>query len=179
MTPPTEQQRARDKVQQIQTLLSVPADGNFGAKSRAALESLILSATRPVESSGTAHHVKASSFADPADVVAFRRCKAQGKSDQECFKIGDNGIGKWGDDTTEPVPMCALPPEDWKPLGDKARGAKVRVAANGREVICELRDTMPAKNHITNGAGIDLNPAAVEALGLKPPVMISAVWEWS
>lgn len=126
----------------------------------------------------TIHQVKASSFADPADVAAFRRCKAQGKSDVECFKVGDNGIGCWGDDTTGERPMCALPPEDWKPLGKAARGAKVRVVANGRSVICELRDTMPAKRNITNGAGIDLNPAAVAALGMKPPILVPATWNF-
>ena len=125
------------------------------------------------------HRVNASSFADPADVRRFRACKATGKSDQECFKLGDNGIGCWGDDTTAEVPMCALPPEDWKPLGPKARGAKVIVNANGREVTCELRDTMPRKANIKNGAGIDLNPAAVAALGLHPPIMIPATWHWA
>lgn len=124
------------------------------------------------------HAVKASSFADPADVAAFRRCKDQGNSDEVCFHVGDNGIGKWGDDTTSNVPICALPPDDWRHLGDKARGAKVLVTGNGRKVVCELRDTMPAKANVTNGAGIDLNPAAVEALGLTPPIMISATWQW-
>ena len=161
------------KITEIQTILGVKADDQWGPKSQAALDAL----TQPQRDAGL-HKVKASSFADPADVRAFRRCKAQGKSDQECFKVGDNGIGKWGDDTTADVPMVALPPEDWKPLGMKARGAKVRVAANGREVICELRDTMPARKNIKNGAGIDMNPAACAALGLKPPVMISATWEW-
>lgn len=122
--------------------------------------------------------VLASSFADPADVRAFRKCKAKGKTDQECFKVGDNGIGKWGDDTTVNIPMCALPPEDWGPLGDDARGSKVRVQANGKEVICELRDTMPAVKNIKNGARIDLNQAAVVALGLKPPILIPANWNW-
>jgi hypothetical protein len=124
------------------------------------------------------HHIKASSFADPADVRAFRKCKLRGGTDQECFKVGDNGIGRWGDDTTADKPMCALPPEDWEHLGSKARGAKVLVKANGREVVCELRDTMPRKKNIKNGAGIDLNPAAVEAIGLTPPIMVSATWEW-
>lgn len=122
--------------------------------------------------------VMASSFADPADIVAFKKCKDKGKSDQECFNVGDNGIGKWGDSTTTNVPMCALPPEDWKPLGDLARGAKVEVFANGETIICELRDTMPAKKNIKNGAGIDLNHAAVKALGLKPPIMIPATWSF-
>lgn len=125
------------------------------------------------------HRVKASSFADPADVAAYRRCKAQGNSDEACFKVGDNGIGKWGDDTAAIIPMCALPPEDWSHLGAAARGAKVLVTANGKSVVCELRDTMPHRANITNGAGIDLNPAAVNALGYSPPIMIDAVWRWA
>lgn len=125
----------------------------------------------------TIHYVKASSFADPADVRAFRRCKATGKSGQECFKVGDNGIGRWGDDTTKPVPMCALPPEDWTPLKNP-RGAKVLVKSNGHAVICELRDTMPKKRNIKNGAGIDLNEAACKALGMTPPIMVNATWQF-
>lgn len=124
------------------------------------------------------HSVIASSFADPADIKAFRKCKAQGKSDQECFSKGDNGIGKWGDDTTKDIPMCALPPEYWKPLGNKARGAKVEVTYNDNTIICELRDTMPSLKNIKNGAGIDLNAAAVEALGLTPPIMVPVTWNW-
>lgn len=126
-----------------------------------------------------ARKVLASSFADPADLRAFRRCKAQGKSDRECFKVGDNGIGCWGDDTAADRPMCALPPEDWRPLGKKARGAAVLVEANGRRAACELRDTMPARRNIKNGAGIDLNPAACRALGLTPPVLVPATWRWA
>lgn len=122
------------------------------------------------------HQVKASSFADPADVAAFRRCKAQGKSDQECFKVGDNGIGKWGQDTTRDTPMCALPPEDWNGLKTPWL-QKVLVSANDKQVVCLLGDTMPHKANIKNGAGIDLNPAAVKALGLHPPIMIAATWQ--
>lgn len=124
------------------------------------------------------HHVKASSFADPADIVAFKRCKASGKSDQECFKVGDNGIGKWGDDTTADIPMCALPPEDWQGKGFVARGKHVLVTSGDKSVTCELRDTMPHKAHITNGAGIDLNFAAAKALGHKPPFLIPATWQF-
>ena len=79
--------------------------------------------------------VTASSFADPADVVAFKKAIAAGKSEKEAFKVGDNGIGKWGDFTaTEDVPMCALPQEDWQAkwgAGSKAchRNAPMRNAA--------------------------------------------------
>lgn len=127
------------------------------------------------------HHVLASSFADPADVAAFRRCKERGGSDEECFKHGDNGIGAWGDDTTAPIPMCALPPEDlqekWGSI-DAARRKKVYVSANGRDVLLLVGDRMPHREHIKNGAGIDLNPAACAALNLRPPVMHPAIWSW-
>ena len=98
----------------------------------------------------------------------------------EAFKFGDNCVGKWGDLTGEGSgPSCALPPEDWRPLGDAAHLAKVRVFANGRAVVCLLKDTMPKRANIKNGAGIDLNPDACKALGLHPPVMTAATWEWA
>jgi hypothetical protein len=157
------------KIQEIQSILGVTADGIWGSKSQAALDALL---------GKTVHVVKASSFADPDDVWAFRRCKAQGHSDGECFKVGDNGIGCWGDDTTVEIPYCALPREDWAHLGPRARGKLVRVWANNHQVICQLRDTMPSRENIHNGAGIDLNPAAVKALGLKVPLMVDASWQW-
>ena len=123
--------------------------------------------------------VQASSFADPADVRRYRQAKARGKSDAEAFREGDNGVGCWGDRTDEGSgPACALPPEDWQPLGAGAHLAQVRVCAGGRSVVCLLKDRMPSRKHIRNGAGIDLNPDACEALGLVPPVMVAATWEW-
>lgn len=125
------------------------------------------------------HAVKASSFADPQDVRKFRQCKLKGMSDAEAFRYGDNGIGRWGDRTDEGTgPACALPPEDWEHLGAKARGAKVRVTVGDKSIVCLLKDTMPHRRNIKNGAGIDLNPDACEDLGLTPPVMVAAVWEW-
>lgn len=162
------------KITEIQTILGVVADDVWGPKSQAALDAAI----REVHG-GAVHRVTASSFADPADVASFKRCKVRGGSDQECFKVGDNGVGRWGDDTTTEVPMCALPPEDWEFLGAKARGALVLVKANGREVVCQLRDTMPHRKNIKNGAGIDLNAAAWKALGKTPPVMMPATWQWA
>ena len=123
--------------------------------------------------------VQASSFADPADLIAFKRAKSRGLSDMEAFKFGDNCVGKWGDPTGEGTgPSCALPPEDWRPLGDKAHLAQVRVFSNGRSVVCLLKDTMPARANIKNGCGIDLNPDACADLGLHPPVLCAASWEW-
>lgn len=150
-------------------------DGIDGPKTAAAKAAWRASKVSP----GT-HSVKASSFADPEDVRRFRVCKASGKSDQECFRVGDNGVGCWGDDTTVDRPMCALPREDWEPLGNQAaRGKKVIVSANGLTIVCELRDTMPRRANIENGAGIDLNPAACKALGLRPPIMLPATWRWA
>lgn len=122
------------------------------------------------------HAVIATSFADPADVRRYRACKAAGKTDRECFRVGDNGIGYWGDNTTLPLAMCALPREDWQPLKNRARGARVIVEAGGLSVICKLADTMPSRKNITNGAGIDLNPHACQLLGFRPPVREKVEW---
>jgi hypothetical protein len=130
----------------------------------------------------TVHTVKASDFASLSDVRAFQRCKATGKTDKQCFAVGDNGIGYWGDNTAqESVPMCALPPDDIQARfgdADKGRLAKIKVVANSREVICALADHMPWKKNIKNGAGIDLNPAALKVLGLQTPIMVTATWQW-
>lgn len=122
--------------------------------------------------------VIATSFADPADIRRFQSCRDQGHSESYCLRQGDNGIGLWGDDTTTRVPMCALPREDWEHLGAAARGKRVLVEVGDQRVVCELRDTMPRRANIRNGAGIDLNPAAVKAFGLQPPIRIHAVWAW-
>jgi hypothetical protein len=127
--------------------------------------------------------VTASSFADPNDVAVYRRAIAQGKTPAEALKVGDNGIGKWGDQTArDDVPMCALPPEVWGAkwgTGLNARGRKVAVTYRGKTVIGELRDTMPHLANIRNGAGIDLNPGFAKAFGITPPFMLPGVkWEW-
>ena len=121
--------------------------------------------------------MRASSFADPDDIKAFERCKAQGKTDKQCFEVGDNGIGCWGDSTREGTgPSCALHTSvisaRW---GSKAKGKHkqvwVRYAAH--EVICILKDMCGKKDRI------DLNPDAVAAIGLKPPILVEVHWEWT
>lgn len=168
----------REKIKQIQQILGVTADGIWGNQSKTALATLL----NPNLATDTVHHVKASSFADPADVRAFKKCKAKGKSDQECFKVGDNGIGCWGDSTAEGSgPSCALPPEDMEEKWGSVIAAKhkqVEVAGNGKTVLCMLKDRMPHRANIKNKAGIDLSPDAVRALGLEPPIMINATWKW-
>jgi len=164
------------KIAAIQTVLGVKVDGVWGPQSQAAFNAL-------VTPGATIHAVRASSFADPADVAAFKRCKERGKSDEECFKVGDNGIGAWGDDCSEGSGLsCALPPDDmiekWGSV-DAAKHKLVEVTANEKDVTCVLKDRMPWKRNIENGAGIDLNPDTVRALGLEPPIMVSASWRWA
>lgn len=129
-------------------------------------------------------NVLASSFADPADVVAFKKAKAQGKTDKQAFAVGDNGIGCWGDETTQDhTPMCAVPPDDmiakWGSIA-KAKHREIIVTSRktGKSVVCILADRMPYKKNIKNGCGIDLNPAAAVCLNLKPPFQHPVTWIW-
>ena len=127
--------------------------------------------------------VIASDFASLADLAGYKRAKARGLSDTQAFRYGDNGIGCWGAITSqEHTPMCALPPDDMiAKFGSttKAKNAKVKVTVGKLSVVCVLADRMPWKKNIRNGCGIDLNPAALNALRLKTPVRISANWEWA
>lgn len=136
------------------------------------------------------HDVLASTFADPSDVESFKfwlaKYKEDGHSAEEAEQLayahGDNGIGCWGDDTTSTtVPMCALPPDDmiaqWSSV-DAAKHRRVLVVINGISVSCLLADRMPWKRHITNGCGIDLNPAAATALRMRAPQIVKASWAW-
>lgn len=127
----------------------------------------------------------ASSFADPADVRGYLKAKAEGMSDKEAFKHGDNGLGAWGMKTavTDRC-ICALPPEVWKEkwgTGQNANGKRVVVRWQGKEVEGVLGDTMPPIDlaHKQNGAGIDLNPGFAKAFGITPPFLIDGVtWSW-
>lgn len=173
---------AKEARREAQRILNVVQDGSLGPKSRAAWEMLAAAPANsewpPRPTVSAVHEVLASSFADPADIRAFEKCKAAGGTDEECFRKGDNGIGLWNDRTTEDRPMCALPRDDWQDFGNSARGRAVLVTCDGKSVICELRDTMPWKKNIRNKAGIDLNPAAWKALGFKPPQLRKATWQW-
>ena len=131
----------------------------------------------------TKHSTFASSFADPDDLKAFNECKAKGMSDQEAFKYGDNAIGCWGAATHEGTgPACALPPDYMEEEHGSVKAAKhrkVHVAhANGKEVVCVLKDRMPRLENIKSKARIDLNPDAVAALGFKPPILEPVTWWW-
>lgn len=164
-----------NKIQQIQTILGVDADGIWGPKSAQALFHLLNIKSPELEWK----KVKATSFADPDDIRRFEECKRRGGSDQECFKVGDNGVGKWGSRTVAGSgPCCALPPEEWRQLSAPNRHPVV-VRHAGQAIVCELRDTMPARSNIKNGAGIDLNPDACLALGISIPAEAMVEWRFA
>jgi len=126
---------------------------------------------------------KASSFADLADVHAFRACKAQGKSDQECFKVGDNGAGCFGDDVTnEAIAYVAVRPDDmiakWGTIGN-AKHRRINLTIGNQTHVVVVGDRMPWAKNVTNGAVLDMAPGAQRAFGLKPPFMVSCSWEWA
>jgi hypothetical protein len=128
------------------------------------------------------HAVKASSFADPRDIARFAKCKAQGKSDDQCFRVGDNAIGCWGDSTAQGTgPSCALPPDyminKWGHINE-AKHKQVLVEKGDKSVVCVLKDRMPWVKNLKNAARIDLNPDACEALGIPIPAMTSVEWSW-
>lgn len=129
----------------------------------------------------TMNHVLASTFADPADVSAFKRCKAHGNSDEYCFGLGDNGIGFTGlDCTDDSIPYVALPVEDWQSKwgsSHNAAGKPVSVTCNGITATCIMGDTMPHKANIKNGCGIDLAPGAQKLFGITPGTY-PASWQW-
>lgn len=170
-----------------QKLLGVADDGKFGKLTLGAFTALGEASDNSVwppdvQLDGSIHKVKASSFADPADIRAFKAAKERGASDQQAFRVGDNGVGVFGDSVVEGTgASCALPPEDmiekWGSIA-AAKHKPVEVTANNKTIVAVLKDRMPHKKNITNGAGIDLNPDACRELGFEPPIMVSATWRW-
>lgn len=170
---------------EIQQLLHVAEDGIFGALTQDARQHLLTLPSEspwPPEAPGPDqdgwHHVIASSFADPPDVARFRQCKLAGGSDQHCFTVGDNGIGKWGDDCATGDPLVALPPEYWAQFGADARLKLIDLQIDSHILLVRLGDTMPHLANIHNGAGIDCNPGTVAAAGLHRDIMTPAAWRW-
>ena len=160
----------KEKIVTIQAALGVTSDGIWGPKSQAALDALISGDS----GDGEWHSTTATSFADPADIRAFDKCKESGKSDYECFAVGDNAIGLWGDSTRAGTgPCCALPSVAWHEYYSTARKKNVIVEANGKTATVELKDTSGSRDVI------DLNPDACALLGLAPPVKEPARWRWA
>jgi hypothetical protein len=128
-------------IAQIQSLAGVPADGNYGPVTDAAITryiqtdpSFVLELQSllgvPADGDWGARSSAAlkcaifglsllapnvtfgTSFADPADVAAYDAAIARGMSPEEALAIGDNGIGCYNNKTREGSgPQVALPPE--------------------------------------------------------------------
>jgi len=159
----------------IQKLLNVENDGFWGPKSQEALNDELAGGGGGGGGNGPFEAV-ASSFADPKDLEDFKRCKAQGKTDKECFKVGDNGIGKFGKLTAQTItPMVAVHPSDAKKRWGSMNAAAhrmVRVTVHDKSVEASVEDQLGVAGRI------DLNPASAKKLGLNPPFTVDCTWEW-
>ncbi len=170
--------KANPTIQKIQKAIGADADGFWGPKSQGALNAA-LGADGGGGNPTKGIKAKASSFADPADVAAFKKCKATGKTDQQCFKVGDNGIGQFGKITAQThTPMVALHQSDmiakWGSVIAAAHRL-VTVSFKGKTVTASVEDRLGVAGRI------DLNPAAAAALGLTPPIdpdTTVVVWAW-
>ena len=156
-------------LRQIQKALGANVDGFWGPKSQQILNKAL--------NQSDSFSATASSFADTADVAAFNRCKAQGKTDQQCFKVGDNGIGQFGKITAQTkTPMVAVHASDMIAKWGSVPGAahrSVTVTVNGKTISATVEDRIGVKGRI------DLNPAAAAALGLTPPFLVPCTWNWA
>ena len=159
----------------IQGLLGVKDDGFWGPKSQQALNDELQGAGGGGGGNGP-FEAGASSFADPKDVEDFKKCKAQGKTDKQCFAVGDNGIGKFGQLTAQTTTaMVAIHPADAKKRWGSMNAAAhrtVRVTVGNKSVVASVEDQLGVAGRI------DLNPAAAKELELNPPFLKACVWEW-
>lgn len=163
-------------IRAVQKALGLEVDGKAGIKTWTAIYARVaatLAHARPISG-------KASSFADQRDVAAFRACKALGKFDQECFKVGDNGIGCYGDDTTNiNIPYVAIRPDDmiafWGSV-DAAKHKSINLTIDNTTHECIIGDRMPWAKNVTNGAVVDLAPGAQALFSLRPPFIVNCSW---
>jgi hypothetical protein len=116
--------------------------------------------------------LRATSFATPQDIAAYRKCRDAGHSDAFCTSHpggGDNGEGKWGDDTTSTtVAYCAL-------------GPSLQKKHQAVHVVLFTRKGKPLGNPFDciQGDGgdegiIDLNPGSLVAAGLPHDMELDA-----
>ena len=107
--------------------------------------------------------IRATSFADPADLLAYNRAVKNGKTPEQALEVGDNGLGSHGLSTVSGTgPCCAF---------SGNYGRIVRVFYGEKSVDCDVRDFGPRDV-------IDLNPDACKELGLVPPVSVFVDIAW-
>lgn len=154
----------------VQQGLGVLVDGQWGPKSQGALNVLVYKGTL------TWIACEASSFADPADLRAFERCKTTGKTDLQCFAVGDNGIGEPGVITAqEHTPYVAVHNDFMVSRWGSKHAAwlrEVEVVANGVTFRAKVGDRISARGRI------DLNPACLKLINKPAPLKIAAKWRW-
>lgn len=154
----------------IQSGLGVLVDGQWGPKSQGALNLLAYKGTL------TWIACEASSFADPADLRAFERCKATGKTNLQCFAVGDNGVGECGVITSqEHTPYVAVHLDFMVSRWGSKHAAwlrEVEVVANGVTFRAKVGDRISAKGRI------DLNPACLKLINKPAPLKTAAKWRW-
>lgn len=157
-----------DVIERIQAGIGVNPDGQWGPKSQAALNAIIGAHVN------TGYH--ASSFADPADLIGFQRCKRTGRSDVSCFKEGDNGVGQFGAITAQDhTPMVAVNHTEMVAKWGSEHGAAhrlIEVTVNGRTFNAAVEDRISAPGRI------DLNPACAKIAHLDPPFVVPCTWKW-
>jgi hypothetical protein len=111
---------------------------------------------------GDYNDASASIFAHPKDIEEYNKAIARGLTEKQALKVGDNGIGAWGDDTTNPNdPIVALPTD----TPGFARNRLVEVQGPKGKIVARVADKMPASANLEGDANIDLNPAAAKAVG--------------
>jgi hypothetical protein len=127
----------------------------------------------PAEPQGE-QEATASIFANPNDLYRYQKAIANGASHREALKVGDNGQGKWGDNTaTYKIPMVALPAD----TPGLEHNRLVKVTGPNGSVIAKIGDVMPETDKLEGKANIDLNPAAALAVG-HTGGLAPVKWSW-
>lgn len=160
-----------DKIEQIQAEIGAPVDGQWTMEDQEAFNA--------IKSDGTWRKTKFTSFADPADVVAFKKCKREtGRSDIFCFGRGDNGIGQFGKITAqEHTAMVAIHGDEMERMWGSRQGAAhrpVEIKLPGTDLIVEAT----CEDRISAEGKVDLNPGAFTRLGLKAGFTVPGLWRW-
>lgn len=123
----------------------------------------------------TGQQALASVFANRADLWRYQMAKLNGSTEEDALKVGDNGVGHWGDVTaTYKTPMVALPSD----TPGLERGRQVRVTGPNGSTVAIVGDQMPRSDKLQGRADIDLNPAAAMAVG-HPGGVVPVTWQWA
>lgn len=129
------------------------------------------------DGAGAAVSARFTSFATYIDLVRYIKCLLAGGSENGCYAKGDNGVGAGGKRTaTTASAMCALPKSAivarWGSLKN-GWGKPVICHVMGKTATCTVEDIAPL--------GVcDLNPGALEALGMDDETELDApgMWQW-